>query len=217
MRRLLIGAGFVAFLVVAYGMVFSRDGDHVRTTRMGRFTLVERVHVTRHPFIHLAESGRDAYIPIPYANEEIVGQRLVVNDTTVWIAPEPDGPYFADPSPDGSMVVMRPHTSIYPWRVVHASGAEVLVEIPDNLWRNERGDYPFHFWRWSDDGRTIDAYTRGWRPDEQAGPGVLTSYRRIWRIDPEDGSSEVIAACEQPFSEQPDWRGTDCERLPAGR
>ena len=207
MRKWLIGGGVA---VVVLLILLSHDSEFERSSARGRFTFVEKIHVERRAFLHIADSGGDAFIPIPTSDERILWQKLLVDGKAVWLSGG-SARFWVDPSPDGTAVLLRSHSYEQPWRILLMSGEEIVVEAPKSLWFREGHDYPFDFWHWNEDGRTIEAFTHGWRtgPSEEA--SSMTSYRRIWRIDATDGSSRVITACEQRYAEYPDWTGTACE------
>jgi hypothetical protein len=217
MKKWVIGAAGVGALLLA----LSRDSDEVRTLRVGQFTLVEHVHVTRHPYTHIADSGGDAFLPIPMSDEAIVSQRLESGTRTVWSSTKP---HHVDASPDGGRVVVRSHNADEPWRVVSVSGAQVIVPIPsdDSLLPNEKREYPFHFIKWANGGADLllTAYSKGWRSVDywprvraEDPPVRMTTYVRIWAIDPRTGSSRVTSRCEMPFTKTPDWTGYPCAFL----
>ena len=215
MSKWLIGVAAVGFLLFA----ISHDTDEERTRQVGQFTLVERVHITRHPYTHIADSGGDAFLPIPISSVEIRSQRLTAGHKTVWSSTKP---HHADANPEGDLVVIRSHNADEPWLVVSASGVQAVVAPPppDSLLPNEMGDYPFHFVRWANTGRNelLVAYSKGWRtvdrwPRTRADdpPVKMTTYVRLWAIDPRTGASRVTSHCEVPYVQSPDWTGFPCD------
>jgi hypothetical protein len=211
MRPWLIGATGLGILLVA----LSIDTDSTRTRRVGHFTFVERIHVTRHPYTHIAESGGDAYLPIPLRSETVRWQGLVVDDDTLWSVGRD---HWVEPSPSGAAVVVGSHSHDEPWRIVYTDGRVVEVPSPpaESLLPHEGHDYPFDYSTWANSGRDLLllAHTHGWRevdyfPRHRASDPVvnMTTYVRTWSIDPRTGASQVMGHCEMPFTDTPDWSG----------
>ena len=206
LKKLLAGG----VLLVVMSMLVSCDRKYERRTQVGRFTLVEQVHVVRRAFMIMAESGREALIPIPTEHERVTSQKLLVGDNVVWLTGS--RLFRASPSPDGSAVLLQSHSYEQPWKIVRTTGEEILVPAPQGLWPHEGHDYPFDFWHWNEDGKSIEAFTHGWRYDESARQFI--KFRRIWRVDAATGDAEVVLACERRETSPMDWSGTQCAETP---
>jgi hypothetical protein len=205
----------------------SRDSDEERLRTIGQFTLVERVHITRHPYTHIAESGGDAFLPVPMKTVQILSQRLVAGGRTLWSGTKP---HFADVSPNGDLVLLRAHNADEPWQILSASGSPLTVPVPpdDSLLPNEARGYPFHFARWgSSAGRPdqhILAYSKGWMETDLPAPTAgeerirMVNYVRTWVIDAQTGSATRQKMCQQRYTPSPDWTGWgDCETFQKSR
>jgi hypothetical protein len=202
----------------------SCDREYDRKTKMGQFTLVERVHDTRSPFFMMAEAGGRAFAPVPTSFSRVISQHLFLADREVW-----DGgktTYYIEASPTGDAVLLRSWGYNEPWHIMHVNSTSIDVEIPsggpDSLYFHEGEDWPLDFWRWSADGRSIDAWTHAafyFGHDHADRP-----YRRIWRVDALTGAARPVTICFQPEEtgravENPGrstaWKGTPCGAAPS--
>lgn len=210
----------IAAVVAAWIVAFSIDVEYDRTSPyVGDLTLVERVHLERTPYVGMAESTGDFWLPIPWQQERIVSRRVMHGDTVLWTpGPEGEKQMEISHSPDGKRLLLWARDAELRWRLIDAGGGQMIALPPlrPASFDPQRGEHPA--WRlrvrgWSRDSRSISVELEGSERTRESSPaaaGRYVAYRELWTIDAGDGSATRAQHCEQPVANRQNWDRTPC-------
>ena len=72
-------------VVVAWVVAFSIDREYEQTTTLAEgISLVETIHVTRTPYVGMAEAGGSFVLPFPNSTADVIAQELRRGDSVIW-------------------------------------------------------------------------------------------------------------------------------------
>ena len=210
----------IAAVVAAWIVAFSIDVEYDRRSPyIGDLTLVERVHLDRTPYVGMAESTGEFWLPIPWQEERIVSRRVMHGDTVLWTpGPQKEDQMELSHSPDGKRLLLWARTAELRWRLIDAGGG-TMTAIPAMRPENfdpRRSEYPA--WRirvrgWSRDSRAVYVELEGTERERalsRPGSDQYVAYRELWTIDAADGSATRTQHCEQPVADRQNWDRTPC-------
>ncbi|HEX2780036.1 MAG TPA: hypothetical protein VHM30_11080, partial [Gemmatimonadaceae bacterium] len=196
------------------------------TTQLSpHLALVERVHVHRTAYVGMVESTGSFFLPIPYAQEEVVGKRVMRGARTVWTSHGVVEDRRLAPSPDEQRLLLWERVALpdYRWRILDTSGGPVVTvaELTPLGHVEERGvhaspGYLVRFLGWSPDSRSIEAETElvEIAPNPDGGLGIQTFIRELWTIDASTGAAKRTERCTRPNDE---WTDGPCADRPRAR
>ena len=198
--------------IVAWIVAFSIDREYQQTTTLAEGTsLVETIHVTRTPYVGMAEAGGSFVLPFPNSSADVIAQELRRGERVVWRGTDEDR-YDFHVSPDRTHAVAQHRPQAKPLLVIDLErGGTVTVGEPSRAPRMHDYSFPLQFGGWSTDSRTAFAVVEGSVTNDR---GETRRYREIWSVDPVTGAATRVHDCELPSSERPDWSPTPCTRGP---
>lgn len=194
--------------IVAWIVVFSIDRDYEQTTTLAEgISLVETIHVTRTPYVGMAEAGGSFVLPFPNASDAVVAQELRRGEAAIWRGSGEER-YDFHVSPNRAHAVAQDRPRAKPWLVVDLErGTTVTVGEPSRAPRMHDYSFPFQFGGWSTDSRAALAAVEGSVTNDR---GESRRYREIWSVDLVTGAATRLHDCDLPSSDRPDWSATPC-------
>jgi len=209
----------VALVLIAWITFFSVDFEYDRKRPLaGGLTMVERVHVTRTPYVGMAESGGSFFLPIPYQTSDVESWRVMRGDSVVW-QPEPgELEMQLSFSPDGKHLLVWDQVALNPWHVHEVAGPGEATVAPMRSATSQPSvsgmpDGLFRVLGWSSDSRRVYAALEGvdLKPPMRDGMLQPYPYREVWAIDAAIGATTRLQRCEKPEPGTfPSWDGTPC-------
>ena len=198
--------------IVAWIVAFSIDREYEQTQTLAEgISLVETIHVTRTPYVGMAEAGGSFVLPFPNSSADVVAQELRRGETVIWRGTGEDQ-YDFHISPDRAYAAGQHRLHSKPWLVIDLErGNIVTVGEPTRAPRMHDYSFPLQFGGWSVDSRAVFGVVEGSVTNDR---GESRRYREIWSVDPVTGATTRLHDCELPSSEREDWSATPCARGP---
>ena len=200
------------FVVITWIVAFSIDREYEQTTTLAEgISLVETIHVTRTPYVGMAEAGDFFILPFPNSSADVIAQELRRGETVIWRGTGEDQ-YDFYISPDRARVLgqHRPHSK--PWLVIDLQrGSTVTVGELSRAPRMHDYVFPLQFGGWSSDSRVAFGVVEGSVTTDR---GESRRYREVWSVEPTTGAATRLHDCELLSSERLDWSATPCARSP---